>query len=116
MIDSPNVPLPDQNASMMDTLSQPTLEYLSLEPPLQEIFNFQSQHIIETHATLIEHTDADQSSDESVSLKETLGILIIKLEKLTSGTTNFGKDKSDTPDFTFVSKTVFACELLDASK
>jgi len=96
---------------MVDTLSQPTLEYLSLKPPLQEILNFQSQHIIETHAALIKHTDADQSSDESVSFEETLGIFIVKLEKLTSGTTNFRKDKSDTPDFTFVSETIFACKL-----
>ena len=110
-IDSPNVPLPDQNASMMDTLSQPTLEYLSLESPLQEILNLQSQHIIETHAALIKHTNTNQSSDESISLEETLGIFIVKLEKLTSSTTNFRKDKSDTPNFTFVSETVFTCEL-----
>ena len=110
-IDSPNVPLPDQNASMVDTLSQPTLEYLSLESPLQEILNLQSQHIIETHTALIKHTNTNQSSDESVSLEETFGIFIVKLEKFTSGTTNFRKDKSDTPDFTFVSETVFTCEL-----
>jgi len=40
--DSPNVPLPDQNTSMVNTLGQSTLEYLSLEPPLQEILNLQS--------------------------------------------------------------------------
>ena len=96
---------------MVDTLSQPTLEYLSLESPLQEILNFQSQHIIETHTALIKHTNTNQSSDESVSLEETFGIFIVKLEKFTSGTTNFRKDKSDTPDFTFVSETVFTCEL-----
>lgn len=56
---SPDVSLPDQNASMVNTLSKTTLEHLSLEPPLQEIFNLQSQHIIETHAALVEHTDTD---------------------------------------------------------
>jgi hypothetical protein len=56
---SPNVPLPDQNTSVMNTLSETALEHLSLKPPLQEILDLQSQHVIETHATLIEHTDTD---------------------------------------------------------
>lgn len=106
-----NVPLPDQNTSMVDTLSKPTLKHLSLKSSLQEILNLQSQHIIETHTTLIEHTDTDQSADKSVTLEETLGVLVVELEKFTGGTTNFGKDKSDTPDFTLVAETVLAGKL-----
>ena len=108
---SPNVPLPDQNTSMVDTLSKPTLKHLSLKSSLQEILNLQSQYIIETHTTLIEHPDTDQSTDKSVTLEETLGVLVVELEKFTGGTTNFGKDKSDTPDFTLVAETVLAGKL-----
>lgn len=96
---------------MVDTLSETTLEHLSLQPPLQEILNLQSQHIIETHAALVKHTDTDQSADKGITLEETLGVLVIELEELTSGTTNFGEGESDTPDFALVTETVLAGEL-----
>lgn len=95
----------------MDTLSETTLEHLSLKPPLQEILNLQSQHVIETHAALVEHTDTDQSANKGVTLEKTLGVLGIELEKLTSGTTDFREDEGNAPDFTLVTETVLAGEL-----
>ncbi len=95
----------------MDTLRETTLEYLSLQPSLQEILDLQSQHVIETHAGFVEHTDTDQSTDKGVTLEKSFRILVIKLEKFTGSTTNFGKDEGDTPNFTFVTETVRAGEL-----
>ena len=79
-IDSPNVSLPDEYTSMMNALSQTTLEDLSLQPSLQEIFNLQRQHIIEPHASLIQHTDTHEPTDKCVTLKEALRVLLIELE------------------------------------
>ena len=44
---------------MVDGLGQASLEDLSLETTLQEVLDLEGQHVIETHAGLIEHTDAD---------------------------------------------------------
>jgi hypothetical protein len=110
-MDSPDVPLPNKYTGMMDTLRKTTLEHLSLQPSLQEIFNLQSQHVIETHAGFVEHTNTNQSTDKSVTLEKTFGILVIKFEKFTGSTTNFGKDEGDTPDFTLVTETVLAGEV-----
>ena len=103
--------LPDQDTGVVDGFRKTALENLSLQPSLQEIFDLQSQHVIEPHARLVEHTDSDQTTNQGVTLEETFGVLVIKLEELTSGTTNFGKDKGDTPDFTLVTETVLASEL-----
>lgn len=96
---------------MVDTLRETTLEHLSLQPSLQEIFNLQGQHVIETHAGFVEHTNTNQSTDKSVTLEKTFGVLVIEFEKFTSSTTNFGEDEGDTPDFTLVTETVLAGEL-----
>lgn len=63
----PNVPLADKDTGMVDTLSKAKLEDLCLQPPLQEIFNLQTQDIIELHLTLIQHTDSHQTSQQGVA-------------------------------------------------
>ncbi len=103
--------LPDENSSVVDALGQSALEDLGLQTALQEIFDLQSQHVIETHAGLIEHTDTDESSNQGVTLKETLGVLLVELKQLTGGTTNFGKDEGNAPDFALVAEAVFTGEL-----
>ncbi len=71
--------LPDKNTGVVNALGKTALEYLGLQATLQEVLNLQGQHVIETHARLIEHTDPDKTTDKSVTLKETLGILSIEL-------------------------------------
>jgi hypothetical protein len=69
-----NMPLSDQHPGVMDALGQTSLEHLRLQPSLQEIFNLQGEHVIQTHPRLVEHTDTDQTTNEGISLEETLGI------------------------------------------
>ena len=57
--DAPNMPLPNQNASVVDRFGQATLEYLSLESSFQEIFDLEGKHVIKTHTTLIQHTNSN---------------------------------------------------------
>lgn len=85
----PDVTLPNQNTRMVDALSEAELEDLSLKTTFQEVLNFQRQHVIETHAGLVEHTNAHKTTYEGVTLKQTLRVLCIELEQLTSGTPNF---------------------------
>ena len=100
--------LPNQYACVVDTLRQAKLENLCLKATLQEILNLQSQHVIQTHASLIEHTNANQTTDKGIAFEETLGVFCIELKQLTSSTTNFGKDERDSPDLTLVTETVLS--------
>lgn len=103
--------LSDERTSVVDALGEVGLEHLRLQPAFQEILDFQSQHVIEAHAGLVQHTNTDETTDEGVTLEKTLGILVIELEQLTSGTTDFGEDETDTPDFAFVAEAVLASKL-----
>ena len=108
---APDVPLADENTSVVNGLGQAALEDLSLEATLQEVLDLQGQHVIQTHAGLVEHTDANKTTDEGVTLEKTLGVLVIELEEFTSSTTNLGQGETNTPDLTLVAKAVFAGEL-----
>ena len=107
----PNVPLTDEDTGVVDRLGEATLEDLGLETTLQEILDLEGQHVIETHAALIEHTDADEPADEGVTLEETLRVLGVELEQLTGSTTDLGQDETNAPDLALVAQAVLASEL-----
>jgi len=46
---------------MMNALCQTAFEDLSLQTALQEIFDLESQHVIETHTRLVEDTNTDET-------------------------------------------------------
>ena len=96
---------------MVNAFRQTALEHLCLQPSLQKIFNLEGQHVIETHAGFVEHTDAHETANHGITLEETLGVLRVKLEELTSSTTDFGKGERNAPDFALVAKAVLAGEL-----
>lgn len=50
-------------------------------------------------------------TDEGVALEETLRVLLVELEELTSGTTDLGEDEGDPPDLVLVLEAVLAGEL-----
>ena len=96
---------------MVDRLGKAGLEDLGLEAALQEVLDLESKHVIETHAVLVEHTDAHETADKGVTLEQALGVLVIELEQLTRGTTDLGQDKGNAPDLALVAETVLAREL-----
>lgn len=61
------MPLADKDTGMVDALGKPELEDLCLQPPLQEIFNLQTQDVIELHLTLVQHTDPHQTSEQGIT-------------------------------------------------
>ena len=54
--------LSDQNSGVVDGLGQSQLEDLCLESSLEEILNLETQHVIELHTGLVQHTDTDQTT------------------------------------------------------
>ena len=111
MLSVPNVPLPDQDTGVVDGLREAALEDLGLETALQEVLDLEGQHVIETHARLVEDTDTNETANEGVTLEKALGILVIELEQLTGRTTNLGQDKTNAPDLALVAETVLASKL-----
>jgi len=106
-----NVTLADEDTSMMDGLGEAELVDASLETTLQEIFGLEGQHVIELHAGFVEHTDTHETANEGIAFEETLGVLFVEGEELTSSTTNLGEGKLDTPHLALVAEPVFADDL-----
>ena len=54
--------LSDENARMVDALSESQLEDLCLETTLHKVLNTQTEHIIQLHLGFIQHADTNQAS------------------------------------------------------
>lgn len=78
-----------------DTSHSPKLEHLGLEPSLQEVLGLEGEHVVETHAGVVEHTDTDETADQGVALEQALGVLIVELEEVTGGTTDLRGSESE---------------------
>jgi hypothetical protein len=105
------MPLADQDAGMMDALCKAELKDLCLETTLEEVLDLESEHVVEAHAGLVEHADADETTDERVSFEEALWVLGVELEQLTGGTSDFGEREGDAPDLALVPQAVLTREL-----
>ena len=122
----------DQDTGVVDGLGEAKLVHAGLQTTLQEVLDTEGQDVIELHAGLIEHTDADQTANQSVTFEKTLGVLLVEGEQLTalpsatcsshcifpfppehipSSTTNLGQGKLDTPHLTLVAQAVLADNL-----
>lgn len=69
VINLPDVTLADQDTGVVEGLGQSQLEDLGLQATLQEVLDLQAQHVIELHAGLVQHSDADQATQQRVSWK-----------------------------------------------
>lgn len=67
-----------KDMGMVDALGKFKLEDLCLQPPLQEIFNLQTQDVIELHLTLVQYTNPHQTPEQSVTWKTTQEPFIIQ--------------------------------------
>lgn len=68
---------------MVDRLGETKLVHAGLETTLQEVLDTKGKDVIELHAGLIEHTDADQTANQSITFEKTLGVLLVEGEQLT---------------------------------
>jgi hypothetical protein len=88
LLSDSDVPLSDQDSGVVHALGQTALEDLGLQSSLHEILGLQGQDVIESHTGVIEHTDSDQSSDQGVTLEESLGVLVVELEQFSGGSSD----------------------------
>lgn len=74
---SPDVALPNENASVMDRLGKSSLEDQSLQSPFQKVLHSQSQHKIELVLGLIQKSVSVHTPQQSLTLKNTAGGLLV---------------------------------------
>jgi len=68
---------------MVDTLRQTQLVHASLQPPLQEVLNLEGQDVIELHARFVEHADADETANESITFEKAFRVFLIEGQEFT---------------------------------
>lgn len=61
---------------------------MGLQTPLEEVLSLEGQDVIETHAGVVEHTNSNKTTDQGVTLEESLGVLVVELEELSGGTSD----------------------------
>lgn len=79
-----DVALLDQDTGVVDGLGEAKLVHAGLETALKEILDLKGKDVIELHAGLVEDTDAHKTANQGVTLEQTLGVLLIESEQLTS--------------------------------
>ncbi|KAF8369046.1 hypothetical protein PRIPAC_86875 [Pristionchus pacificus] len=52
-----------------------TTTCLGLETALREVLNAETEHVIELHAVLGEHSNADKTTEKGISFEETARVL-----------------------------------------
>lgn len=69
-----DVALADEDTSVVDRLGETELVDLGLETALQEVLNAEGKHVIEFHAGVVQDTNTDKTTNQSITLEETLGV------------------------------------------
>ena len=74
---SPDVPLLDENTSMVNRLCHPRLENQGLQAALQKILHSQSQYIIEFVLALFQKAVSKHPTKKGFSFKDPARVLLI---------------------------------------
>lgn len=74
--------LPDEYMIMMNGFHRAVLEDNGLEAALKEVLNGERKHVIKLVLALTKETIAVHVAQESLALKDTSGVLLIKGEQL----------------------------------
>lgn len=85
LLSDADVALADQDTGVVDGLGEAELVDAGLEATLEEILDLEGQDVIELHAGLVKDTDANETANESVTLEETLWVLLVQGQELTVG-------------------------------
>ena len=78
-----DVALADQDAGVVDGLGKAQLVDQGLQTTLKEILDLEGQDVIELHAGVVKDTDTHQTANQSVTLEQTLGVLLVEGQELT---------------------------------
>lgn len=103
--------LADEDTSMVNGFGESKLEDLGLQAPFQEVLNLEAEHVIELHAAFVQDSNADQTTQQCVTLEQPAGIFVLKGQEVTSSLADLGQSVLDPPDLTLVLQAIFTNEL-----
>lgn len=111
LLTNSNVSLGDQNSGVVDRSGQTQLENLGLQSSLQEVLDSQGQDVIQLHLVLGQDTNSHQSSDQSVTFEQSLLILLVSGQQVTSSSSDLGQLETNSVDLSLVLQTEFTGQL-----
>ena len=103
----PDVALANEDTCMVERLREILLEHQSLKAATHDVSSLDTQHIIQLALVLIKKTQTRAAAEKSLTLENTLGILLIESEKISSGFTHLGQHNLNTPNLTLVFQAEF---------
>mmetsp|Transcript_17261 Transcript_17261/g.31833 ORF Transcript_17261/g.31833 Transcript_17261/m.31833 type:complete len:220 (+) Transcript_17261:23-682(+) len=106
-----DVPLPDECACMVDRLGKTELEDLGLQPALHDLGGCQSKDIIEFFLTFQQQAQADHTTQQCVSLEDTLLAFLVQGEELAGRCANLRKGVLHAPHLTLIFQAILPYDL-----
>lgn len=106
-----NVSLGNENSGVVNGSGKTELENLGLESSLKEVLDLQGKNVIELHLVLGKDTDSHESSDKSVTLEESLWVLLVSGQKVSGSSSKLGELETNSVDLVLVLETVLTSEL-----
>jgi hypothetical protein len=77
----PDMSLTNENTSVVNGLCKTKLVDASLKTTFQEIFDLESQDVIELHAGFIKHTNSDETTNQSITFEKSLWVFLLESKK-----------------------------------
>lgn len=107
----PDMPLFNKHSGMVDRLGHTSLENLRLESALEKAFHCKGQHIIQLVLVLLQQAIPVHPPQQSLSLKDPTGILLIEGQKHPSIVTDTAQSILNPPELPLAPETVLSHKL-----
>lgn len=106
-----DVTLSDPNTSLVDRFGSVVFGDDGLESTLEDVFDAQSEDVIELVFVLVKNAEEVQTTQKSVTFELALLIGWLEGQQLTSGASDLTKHEFSTVDFSLAAETVLTNEL-----
>lgn len=110
-MDVPNVAAADENTGVVDGAGEVLLQNLGLEAALKHVLDLKTEHVIELVLALVKDASAVEAAEESSTLEEALGVLLVEREQLTSGVADLRQSELNAIDLALATQAVLADKL-----
>lgn len=111
LLTNSNVSLRNQDSSVVNRLGQTQLVDLGLQSSFQEIFDLQSQDVIQLLLVFGQDTNSHQSSDQSITFEQSLWVLFVSGQQISGGSSDLRQLERNSVNFSLVLQTVFTGQL-----
>ena len=101
----------DQHARVVNRLGHVQLPDLRLQPPLQELFHVQLEHILQLLLVVRQETVVGQALEQRGALEQARRVLLVQRQQHARGLTDVGKVPVDAPDLLLGAQAVLAADL-----